>query len=189
MSEDGILVLPLDRCAICKKPDLRRLVDLGLGSKMDAKAISSGFGGIPSSNTVLKHDQHNLEGSDIVVPNALTLRDRALAIQRLQIEEIERRVARAQEWAAYARAHDNPDADWSQAFDILGKDMQSAIGSILKAVGLDDKRQATKVSAAVDIYKMMLGDNGGLAPKRLTAQAPIDGEYKDVTDGEDGTEA
>lgn len=173
---DGISVAS-DRCAICKKPDLRRMVELAWVAKMDARSIATVFGGIPSASTITKHvREHMPEGRDTQVPNARTTRERVIDLQRLQIEEIERRIERAQEWAAYARDHGNPEADWSDAFDILSKDMQAAVASILKAQGLSDKREMGKASIGVDVARMMLGGGDGLAPKRLTAGA------KDVTD-------
>ena len=41
-----------------------------------------------------------------------------------------------------------PVTDWSEFYDVLHKDAQAAIGSILKAQGMTDKREA-KTSALV----------------------------------------
>jgi hypothetical protein len=56
--------------------------------------------------------------------------------------------------------------DWSEFVDILGKDMQAAIGSILKAQGLTDKRDMKRDDLKLGLFEAM--QRGGLAPKALS---------------------
>lgn len=184
-----------ERCAICRNVDRRRLIELGWNAKMNAAQIAACFGNIPSAAAILKHlNEHVDEGTYarvIPVSDAKPLRARALAIQEMQVAEIERRITMAQEKAA-AMNDLNKDLpgyeplDWSHFFDILDKDMQAAVSSILKAVGLQDKREMGKAQVGADIARIMLGAGGGLAPKRLSAgdDGPIEGEARDVTPDE-----
>lgn len=159
------------KCAICRKADLRRLIELGWNAKMSAVDMAAVFGNIPSSVAILKHlHEHVDEGAairNIPVPNARPMRERVMDIQRLQVEEIERRLTIAQEKAAWARENGHPEADQSDWFDLLDKDTQQAISTILKAQGLTDKREVSTASLKVDVFRLMLGGNGGLAPPRL----------------------
>lgn len=177
------------RCYICKKPDVRRIAELGWNAKMSAPQVATAMGMQFSPAQFLKHlHEHVDEGASIraiPVEDARPVRERIETLQRMQLDEIERRIAMAQEWAAYAREHGNEDADWSQKFDLLDKDNQAAVASILKAQGLSDKREAAKDSAKVDVFRLMLGGGDGLAPKQLIAGEDdpevVEGEVKDVT--------
>lgn len=167
-----------EKCNICKRPDVRRLVELGWNAGMDRSAIATAMGGYPSAPTVGKHlSEHVEEGyftREVPVEDAKPLRARAMDIQRVMIEEIERRIGIAQEKAAWARENGNPDADWSDWYDILNKDEQAAIASIMKAQAIEDKDRNTKAGQKVDLFKMMAG---GLAPKSLTEG--LDGPAED----------
>lgn len=175
-AQDGIAV-DSDRCPICKKPDVRRLVELGWNARMDAHAIAGAFSGFPNAAAVRKHiNEHTPGGRNLPVENAIPLRERALAIQRIQIDEIERRMERAQEWAAFAREHGNESADWSEAFDILGKDMQAAVASILRAVSLEDRKEAKTADLKLGLFELMMGGKGGggmLAPVGLVESGEV----------------
>lgn len=185
------------RCAICLKPDLRRMVELAWNGKMSAPAISAVFGNIPSQATILKHlNEHVDDGAAsraIPVPEARTMRERVTDVQRVLIEEFERRIVNAQERAAWWNAHPlEADGweprDWSYYFDVLDKDLQSSVNSIMKMQGLTDKREIGKAQVGVDLAKLMLGGGDGLAPRRLTAgrdesDEPVEGEFKEAGDG------
>lgn len=173
------------RCVICRKPDVRRLAELGWNAKMSAPQIATAMALQFSATQFLKHlHEHVDEGAGmraIPVEDARPVKDRVLELQRMQLDEVERRIAMAQEWAAQARDKGNEAADWSDQFDLLDKDNQAAISSILKAQGLSDKREAGP-STRVDIFRLMLGGADGLAPVRLIeGPETIEGEVKDVT--------
>lgn len=175
------------RCVICRKPDVRRLAELGWNAKMSAPQIATGMALQFTGTQFLKHLRDHVDSGAgnraIPVEDARAVKDRVLELQRMQLDEIERRIAMAQEWAAFARENGNENADWSDQFDILDKDNQAAIASILKAQGLTDKREQGP-SMKVDIYKLMTGGGDGLAPKRLIAGDDpdvVEGEVKDVT--------
>ncbi len=177
-----------ERCAICRKPDLRRLVELGWKAKMSAPAIAACFGNIPSATTILKHlHEHVDEGAairDIPVPEAKTMRERVSILQQTMVEEVERRIIIAQETAtAWNDLHEEiaDKRDWSYYFNILDKDVQASIGSIIKMQGLDDKRVLGKANVGVELYKI-LGARAGKPPPHLIGAGPeIEAEVKDVT--------
>jgi hypothetical protein len=181
------------RCAVCKNSDLRRLIELGWNAKMSIPDLVHAFGGVPSHSVIHRHLKEHAEGAysrTIEVEDARPIRERVLAIQRAQIEAIERQLFIAQQKAdEYNEAHrgdDDYDPDRGQPewyFDILGKDFQSAIASILKAQGLTDKREASKDAAKVDLARAMLGARGGLAPesmRQIEDGNTIEGEVTDV---------
>lgn len=173
------------RCVICRKPDVRRLAELGWNAKMSAPQVATAMGMTFSSAQFLKHLHEHADNAairEIPVEDARPVRERIEALQRMQLDEIERRIAMAQEWAAHARENGNPDADWSDQFDLLDKDNQAAVASILKAQGLSDKREAAKDGAKVDLFRLMMGGGDGLAPKQLIAgDDEVEGEVRDVT--------
>lgn len=185
-----------EKCAICRKPDLRRMVELAWNAKMTAPAIAAVLGGMPTQGVIAKHcNEHADDGTvrDIPVADAKTMRERVTDIQRVLIEEFERRIVIAQERAAWW--NDNMTAvegfeprDWSYYFNVLDKDLQSSVNSIMKMQGLTDKRDMGKAKVGVDIAKLMLGGGDGLAPKRLTAgkdedDDTVEGTVVEVSDG------
>lgn len=182
------------RCYICRKPDVRRLVELGWNARMSAPQIATAMAAQFSAQAVLKHlHEHVDEGAGlraIPVEDARPLAQRVAELQRLQLDEIERRITMAQEWAAYAREHGNPEADWSQQFDVLDKDNQAAIASILKAQAVTDKRESKQNDQKVDLIRMMLGGGDGLAPKHLLGDGnTVEGVAVEVPDAPPGTDA
>lgn len=122
----------------------------------------------------------------------LPVRDRVLALQRLQLDEFERRIGLAKTRAAqmnYERANLQqadgtpwPEVDWSDFLDVLGKDMQGAIGSILKTQGLTDKRDKAQGDLKLGLFEAMT--NAGLAPKIISGGrvSPLPLNAGDVTD-------
>lgn len=168
-------------CVICKSPDRRRAVELMWNGGMSALAISEMLGGTPVSSTILKHLKHadgDGNARAIEVHPELPVRERVLALQRMQLDEIERRVELAKQratemndWHAKRIERGEEDGeswspvDWSSFHDILGKDMQAAIGSILKTQGLSDKREKVQGDQKLGLFEAMVG--AGLAPKDL----------------------
>ncbi len=193
------------KCAICGNSDLRRLIELGWNAKMSTPDLVHALGGVPSSSVILKHLREHAEGAysrKIAVEDARPMRERVLSIQREQVEAIERRLAIAQQNADdYNETHRGHEKegpcdsctysgftpkDPSHYFDILGKDMQTAIASILKSEGLTIKRETSKTPSATDVFRLLLGDRGGMAPKHLIEDGnTLPGEFTEVsTDGD-----
>lgn len=176
------------RCAVCKNSDMRRLIELGWNAKMSCPDLAHAFGNVPSASVILRHLKEHTEGGStrsIEVEDARPMRDRVLAIQREQIEAIERQLAIAEDKALEYRTDHQEDDDYDPAradpswyFDILSKDMQAAVSSILKAQGLTDKREATKTGAAVDMFRLLAGKE---PPKHLIGDGATEGEFRDVT--------
>jgi hypothetical protein len=169
------------RCSVCKNADRRRLIELGWNGGMGAETIGRVLGDM-SGATILKHLKEHAEGDGnarlIDVEPELPVRDRVLNLQRMQLDEVERRIALAKQRAAVANdLHKNEpdwiDVDWSHYFDILGKDGQAAIGSILKAQGLSDKREKAVADTKLGLFEAMA--KNGLAPKVISG-ALVSGE-------------
>ena len=173
------------RCVICRKPDVRRIAELGWNAKMSAPEVATAMALQFTAAQFLKHlHEHadNASTRDIPVENSRPIRDRVADLQKLQLDEIERRITMAQEWAVAAREAGNPNADWSDQFDLLDKDHQQAVASILKAQSLTDKRELGDKTVKVDMFRLMLGGGDGLAPKALIESGDtIEGEAVDVT--------
>jgi hypothetical protein len=190
------------RCVVCGNSDLRRLIELGWNAKMSVPDLVHAFGGVPSHAVIYKHLKEHTEGAysrHIAVEDARPMRERVMAIQRAQVEAIERQMAIAQQKADdfndehrehmkdggcvdcdhYGFQHRDP----SVYFNILSKDMQSAVSSILKAQGLTDKRELKSDAVKVDLFRLMLGQDGGMAPAHLIESGPtVEGEAVEVTD-------
>lgn len=179
------------RCVICGNSNMRRLIELGWNNKMSTPALVSAFGGVPSSSQIVKHLKEHTEGAwgrNIDVPETRPIRLRVLAIQEAQIEAIERQLFIAQERAANYNEEFRGTPDYDPAlgqpewyFNLLSKDMQAAISSILKAQGLTDKRELKTDANRIDMFRLMAG---GKAPAGLIASGPpiIEGEAVEVPD-------
>lgn len=187
------------KCIICSNSDMRRLVELGWNARMSVPDLVHAFGAVPSHSVIYKHLKEHADGAysrTIEVEEARPVRERVLAIQRAQIEAIERQMAEAQrkadDWNEEHRGHekgggcDNCSSygfqprDPAYYFNILSKDMQAAVASILKAQGLTDKREA-KAAPVVDMFRLMLGERGGLAPVGLIEDGEtIEGDAVEV---------
>jgi len=180
------------RCVICKHTDRRNAVELMWNGGMSGVAISDLLGGTPNPATILKHlKEHSLGGAtrEVDVEPEAPVRERILRLQRMQLDEIERRIAlakmRADETNEYIDAqrekheaagedYDRPNVDWSSFTDILGKDMQSAIGSILKTQGLSDKREKVQGELKLGLFEAMTA--AGHAPLSISG-----GKQKQLT--------
>lgn len=187
-------------CAVCSNSDLRRLIELGWNANMTVPYLVHAFGGVPSHAVIYKHLKEHSAGAwqhRIAVEDARPMRERVLAIQRAQVEAIERQLAiaeqKADEFNVEHREHEAAGIcldcdrgfvvrDPTFYFNILGKDMQAAVASILKSEGLTIKREAASDAGKVDLIRAMLGARGGLAPARLIEDGlTIEGEVREVT--------
>ena len=183
-----------NNCPICRSVDKMTLVHLGWNNKMTTNAIATAMGGQFSPKQILKHLKDHVEDGasvrNITVLDSRPVSERVEELQRLQLDEIERRIQMAQEWAANARDLGNPEADWSQQYDILSKDNQAAINTILKSQAVSDKRASKQNDQKVDLIKMMLGGGDGLAPKHLLDDGnTVEGVAVEVHDPEAGTDS
>jgi hypothetical protein len=134
------------KCLVCRNADRRRLIEAGWNAGMGAETVARVIAAEGLSGAViLKHIKEHGEGDGnmraLVVEPDRPMRDRVLDIQRAQVDEVERRIALAKQRAIEINGEhegetDWEQRDWSEFYDILGKDAQAAIGSILKTQGL-----------------------------------------------------
>lgn len=179
------------KCLICRNPDRRRLAELGWNGGMSADAIARVLEDRITSRAVLKHMKEHADGDPnmrrVDVEPERPLRDRVLDIQRMQVEEFERRIAMAKQRAedmnsmreglTDAEGKPFPRVDWSDFYDILDKDAQQAIATILKTQTLEDKREQKTNELRLGLFESMA--KAGLAPKALV------GETKALQSGEE----
>jgi len=182
------------RCPICKDQDVRRLIELGWNAKMTCPDLSRAFNERFSASRILKHlKEHAEDGTirDIQVLDAVSPRERITALQRRMLDEVEYRLALAEQRAQQLNDAHKGEEDWIAAqpfqfYDILSKDVQAAIGSILRTQGLADKREAKEQDVQVDVWKMMLGSGGGLAPTRMVGDGEeVEGVATPLPDSDD----
>jgi hypothetical protein len=130
---------------------------------MTASDIANAFGGLPTAQAISKHIHEHVEGGReraVPVESARSTKARVDDLMRRMLDELETRIQFAEEAAAYARANGNPLAQPSDVFDVLSKNNQAAIASILKMQDQQDKREGKKATVAVDLMRLM----GGVAP-------------------------
>jgi hypothetical protein len=170
------------KCLICRNADRRRMVELGWNGGMSASAMATVLDDRISPFMVTRHLKEHTDGEplkrDVAVEPELPLRDRVQNIQRIQIEEIERRIAfakqRAHDMNAMREGHTDADGnpwtpvDWSDFYDILDPKAQAAIASILKTQGLTDKRESKTSELKLGLFEAMA--RVGLAPKPLIGE-------------------
>lgn len=169
-------------CVICKTPERRRLLELGANDGMNPRELSLALSDVLSAAVINKHLKDHADGLPglIVTTPVGTVRERVLALQEMQLSEFERRVdlakrrakqlndnldeleAMGAEGAATAERH-----DWHEFFNVLDKDNQAAISSILKAQGLTDKREAKTSELKLGLFEAM-AKHGGLAPGAIS---------------------
>ena len=159
-------------CNICGNADLKTLIALAWDGKMDATAISGVLGGVPNAAAIIKHLKVHEPGSwsRQIEVTVKPLRQRVYDLQRTMVDEVERRIAVAQERSRFETEATGEPHDWSEYLNILDKDLQSAIGSIIKIQAGADRMETTKANLAVGLFELMLGGQGGklmLAPKSL----------------------
>jgi len=181
------------KCLVCKNADRRRLIELGWNGGMAAATIANvlDIKGL-AATTIIRHLKQHADGDGnrraVEVEPELPARERVIALQKLQLDEVERRIGLARSRADLLnKEHENdPDwhpADWSDFFDVLGKDGQSAIGSILKAQGLTDKRDMKRDDLKLGLFEAMA--KSGLAPKSISGGAPALPDPDEELDVED----
>lgn len=142
--------------------------------------------------TILRHLKEHSEGDGnarmVEVEPDLPMRERVYNIQLMQVSEVERRIAmaktraddmnRERENLTDAEGNPYPKVDWSDFYDILNKDAQAAIGTILKTQGLVDKREKAQGDLKLGLFEAMA--SAGLAPKAL-----VGGFVPQLQSGED----
>lgn len=176
------------KCLVCRNPDRRRLIEFGWNGGMGAEPIARVLDekGL-SAAVILKHLKEHTDGDAnmraVVPAPELPARERVMALQRLQLDEVERRIELAKTRADLMNAEHAGDTDWtpvdwSYFTDILGKDMQAAIGSIVKMQGLTDKREAKTSELKLGLFEAMTA--AGLAPKSL-----VGGKAPELPSGDD----
>jgi hypothetical protein len=170
------------KCSVCKNPDVRRGVESMWNNGMSQAAIARVVGDKLTTPSITKHLKEHSDGDGnarrVEIEPELPVRERILNLQRMQLDEVERRIGLAKtradlmnaerEKLTDANGNPFPPIDWSEFTDILGKDMQSAIGSILKTQGLSDKREKAVADTQVGLFAAMA--NAGLAPKALVGE-------------------
>lgn len=170
------------RCAVCKNPDRRRMVEASWNVGLSAEAISRVLGGTPSGKSIIAHLKAHADGSPAIRQaevDTRTVRERITELQEMQLNEVERRIALAKQRADELNANidklremgaegadDVPYHDWSEFFDILHKDAQAAINTILKSQGLTDKRELKEKDLKLGLFEAMA--KNGLAPKAIS---------------------
>ncbi len=168
------------KCTVCKNADRRRLIELAWNGGMEPQIISNLLEGTPTPGVIAKHLNEHTDGDNltrtIVVAPVRPARERVLALQTLQLDEVERRLALAIQRATDINAmHEGEEdwepRDWSDYFDILSKDMQAAVSSILKSQGISDKREKAVGDLKLGLFEAMA--NAGLAPKSLVSGTDV----------------
>lgn len=169
------------QCKVCREPERRRLVDADYAGGLSAAAIARRLeaGGWPvGSATIIKHlKEHFIPGSPTGV--ARNKRDAAILLQEKIMDEVERRERVSRE--IEESEGELPDF---RRFDILDKDLQPALGTVLRAQGLIDKREQAGKTQKVGLFMLMLGGAEGrlmLAPPDLSGSEDgivIEGEFE-----------
>ena len=169
------------KCLVCRNADRRRLIEAGWNAGMQGETIARVIDekGIVAS-TILRHIKEHASGDGniraIEIEPEKPVRQRILDLQRLQLDEIERRIGLAKTRADLMNAeHEGEDdwtpVDWSYFHDVLSKDAQAAINTILKTQGLTDKRELKEKDLKLGLFEAMVG--AGLAPKALVGRTDV----------------
>lgn len=167
------------KCTVCVNVDRRRMVEAGWNSGMTAEAMRRTLIDPPTSAAIMRHIKEHSDGNgntrQLEVSVELPVRERVLNLQRLQLDEVERRIELAKtraddmnaerEGLVDSNGNPFPPVDWSDFYDVLHKDAQAAISSILKTQGLTDKREKAVADTKIGLFEAMT--NAGLAPKAL----------------------
>ena len=187
-------------CPVCKRPGRRRLVDADLADGLTPGAIAASMRDGGWALTALDVSGHAIHAAPGKVRSAASRkRDAALTVRERLIDEVERRIAKAEEvatreTAACELSHFYPDEkrmhpvrvhDPAEYFDVLDKDVQAAFGTIIKAQALHEKKEARESKSFIGLFKLMLGGADGagmLAPEalRLSDGETIDGEFDEI---------
>lgn len=167
------LGITTNACKVCRAPNRRRLIEADWADGMTATGIAKTMtdaGWKVSPETILKHlKEHAGPGASVRAPVTVAKRDAAIFVRDRMMDELERREAKARREAE--ELGEEPD----EAFSLLSKDLQPALGTMLKAQGELDKRDRSKEKQQVGLLLLMLGVDpsgggpGPLAPLELTA--------------------
>ncbi len=190
-------------CAICKRPGRRRIVDADASDGLAPAAIAAAMRDTGWALTAAQVATHvTLHGSvDKPRSAAARKRDAALTLRERLSDEVERRIEKSEQLAIEATAacargehlyadkegntvgHEGHTHDPSEFFDVLGKDIQSAFGTIIKAQTIEEKRTATEGKRKIDLFRLMMGPGDGFAPRALIGDGAVEGEFEEVPDG------
>jgi hypothetical protein len=176
------------KCLVCKNQDRRRVIELAWNGGVSAAALARVFEADRiASAAFVRHFKDHTDGEGfarrIEVDEEKPMRERVYDIQRTQVEELERRIYLAQQKAAsmnalHAGDEDWTPVDWSDFYDILDRNAQAAINTILKTQGLIDNREKAQGDLKLGLFDAM--SRAGLAPKALVGDVPR------LTEGDDG---
>lgn len=189
-------------CPVCKRPGRRRIVDADAADGITPAAIASAMrdtGWALTAADVTKHV--TLHGSaEKTRSKATRRRDAALTLRERMMDALEGRIEAAEASAVEATAecqrgeHDIEDHpryrqhgprvhESSEFFDILNKDLQSALGTVIKAQTVEEKRNANDDKRKIDLFRLMMGPGDGMAPAALIGDGVVEGDFEEVGDG------
>lgn len=181
------------KCLVCKNQDRRRVMELAWNGGVSAAALARVFESERiTSAAITRHFNEHSEGDPsqrrIEPPEDKPMRERVYDIQRLQVEELERRIYLAQQRATSMNAQHAGDddwtpVDWSDFYDILDKNSQQAINTILKTQGLIDTREKAQGDLKLGLFDAM--SRAGLAPKTLIGDKGLPRLTDGVSDDDD----
>ena len=184
-------------CMICREPERARLIEADWAGGMSGSGISkrmTAAGWPVGPETVLSHLKKHvpLASTRQNTPAGSSKRDAAVFIKDRILDEVELRERAFR--MALEQAGDDEDLI-AQAMknrpNILDKDLQSALGTALKAEAVIVKRDDNKVKRGIDLYKMMLGGGDGaamFAPAGLIGDGSIEADFREVSTEEDNEE-
>lgn len=189
--------LPYDaKCLVCKNRDRRKVIELAWNGGVSVAALVRVFEadriGPTAFNRHFDPNTGHTKGEPFqrrVEPEEdKPMRERVYDIQRLQVEELERRIGIAMTKAAAINANHAGDenwteVDWSDFYDILDKNSQQAINTILKTQGLIDTREKTQGELKLGLFDAM--SRAGLAPKALVGEGSLPRLTEGEVDGDD----
>lgn len=190
-------------CPICKRPGRRRIIDADFADGIAPAAIAAAMRDAGWALTAAQVATHaTLHGSTTKPRSAATRkRDAALTLRERMMDALEGRIESAEQRASEAteecargehnvddhpryRQHGPRVHSPDEFFDILGKDLQPALGTVIKAQTVEEKRTANEGKRKIDLFRLMMGPGDGLAPAGLIGDGSIEGEYEEVGDGE-----
>lgn len=187
-------------CPICKRPGRRRIIDADASDGLTPAAIAAAMRDTGWALTAADVTAHITLHGSIGKPRsgAARRRDAALTLRERMMDALESRIEAAEERAVEATAecqrgeHDDDEHpryrkhtarvhEASEFFDILDKNLQSALGTVIKAQTVEEKRVATEGKRKIDLFKLMMGNtDDGLAPRDLIGDGIIEGEAVEV---------
>jgi hypothetical protein len=162
------------RCKVCKEPERARLIEADWAGGMSAVGIAARLkdAGWPiAASAVLRH-LHHVPGAhnrtNTPIPVGMTKRDAALFVRDRIMDELE-------------VMEDDVDPAGESKLNILSKDLQPALGSMLRAQDIIDKRETREKNKKISLFVLMLGGPDGknaLAPLELSSgEDVIEGEF------------